>query len=263
MYHEKYLVYVVSMSIQRKQGVLLALGAAGPVIFIAGYLINGATQPGYSSWHDTISTLSLARHGWIQVANFMLYGALTLCFAEGLRRSGAVKRWGFGLLVTAGLGLLVIGPFRTDPILGFPVGEPSVVTSGGTVHNMSSLLVFLAFPAAVLVTTRRPFRGWAAFSIASSVLSVLAVVVYFAIVSAAHGHQGGDSPAGFFERLPTLFIGLWQVALVYRLLTGKYFHAQSDQSGPRVRRRLRGGGDGMFRPAGSHLDPALRGEEGS
>jgi hypothetical membrane protein len=250
------------MSLQRKHRVLLTLGAAGPVIFIAGYLVNGATQPGYSSWHDTISTLSLARHGWIQVANFMLYGVLTLCFAEGLRRSGAIRGRGFALLVTAGLGLLVIGPFRTDPVLGFPAGEPSIVTSGGTVHNMSSLVVFLAFPAAVLVTTQRPFRGWAAFSITSSVLSVLAVGVYFAIVSAAHGHNGGDSPAGFFERLPTLLIGLWQVAFVFRVLADEQFPAHSEQSGPGGRRRLRGAGGGVFRPAGRDLDPALRGEEG-
>jgi hypothetical protein len=133
---------------------------------------------------------------------------------------------------------------------------------GGTVHNLSSLVVFLAFPAAVLVTTQRPFRGWAAFSITSSVLSVLAVGVYFAIVSAAHGHHGGDSPAGFFERLPTLLIGLWQVAFVFRVLTDEQFPARSEQSGPRVRRMLRGAWGGMFRPASSPLDPAVRGEEG-
>ena len=250
------------MTIQRTQRVLLTLGAAGPVIFIAVYLADGAAQSGYSSWHDTISALSLARHGWIQVASFMLYGVLTLCFAEGLRSSGAIKGWGFALLVTAGLGLLVIGPFRTDPTLGFPAGESTVVTPVGTVHTMTSLVVFLAFPAAALVTTQRPLRGWAAFSITSSVLSVLAVGVYFAIVSAAHGHPGGDSPAGFFERLPTFFIGLWQVALVLRVLTGEQFPAHSEQSGPRVRRRLRGVAGSMLRPASGRLDPALRGEEG-
>ncbi|HEX4831234.1 MAG TPA: DUF998 domain-containing protein, partial [Trebonia sp.] len=69
------------MSVRRKHRFLLALGAAGPPVFIACYLANGAAQPGYSSWHDTISALSLARSGWIQVANFMLYGVLTRCFA--------------------------------------------------------------------------------------------------------------------------------------------------------------------------------------
>jgi hypothetical membrane protein len=209
------------MNVRRIRQFLLTLGVAGPVIFVAAYLVNGGTQPGYNSWHDTISTLSLADNGWIQVANFMLYGVLTLCFAEGLRRSGVTNAWGFALLVIAGLGLLVIGPFRTDPVLGFPAGQATIVTLGGTVHSMVALVVFLAFPAAVFVMAFRSSRGWAAFSIASSVLSLVAVALFFASVSAANGHDGGDSPAGFYERLPTLFIGLWQVAFGLRVLTGR------------------------------------------
>jgi len=240
------------MSVQRKHRLLLALGSVGPVIFTACYLANGAAQPGYSSWHDTISALSLARHGWIQIANFMLYGVLTLCFAEGLRRSGAVRGWGFRLLVIAGLGLLVIGPFRTDPVLGFPAGEASVTTATGTVHSLTSLVVFLAFPAAALVTTRRPFGGWAAFSITSAVLSLLSVVAFFALVTAAHNHSGGDSPAGLFERLPTMLLGLWQIAFVIRVLTGRQLSAGGD------RHALPGPGR-QFSPSG--LDPAAGGEE--
>ena len=229
------------MSVQRKHRLPLALGAAGPVIFIACYLANGAAQPGYSSWHDTISVLSLARQGWIQIANFMLYGVLTLCFAEGLRRSGAVRGWGLRLLVIAGLGLLVIGPFRTNPVMGFPAGEASVTTATGTVHSLTSLVVFLAFPAAALVTMRRPLGGWAAFSIIAAVLSLLSVAAFFALVTAAHNQSGGDSPA-LFERLPTVLIGLWQIAFVTRAWTG---------------RPLSAGGKLPGRAApGGHLSPA-------
>jgi hypothetical membrane protein len=212
---------IAGPSTPRAYRVLLSLGAAGPVIFIATYLIDGATQPGYSSWHDSISTLSLAPRGWIQIASFVLYGLLTLCFAEGLRRSGSITAGGFALLVVAGLCLVLIGPFRTDPVLGFPPGKSSAATPGGTIHNLGSLVIFLAFPVAVFVTTRRPFRGWAAFSVANGVLSLVGVAAFFAAVSAAKGHVGGDSPAGLYERLPTLFIGLWQVALAVRVLRAK------------------------------------------
>jgi hypothetical membrane protein len=214
------------MKVRRTHQALLTSGVAGPVIFVAAYLVNGAAQAGYNSWHDTISTLSLADHGWIQVANFMLYGVLTLCFAEGLRRSGAANAWGFALLVIAGLGLLVIGPFRTDPVLGFPAGQPTIVTPGGTVHSIGALVVFLAFPAAAFVMALRSSRGWAAFSIASSVVSLVAVALFFAAVSAAKGEDGGDSPAGFYERLPTLVLGLWQVAFGLRVLTRRAVHAR-------------------------------------
>ena len=203
---------------RRKRLILLGLGAVGPIVFIATYLINGTLQPGYSSWHDSISTLSLAPYGWIQVLNFMLYGLLTLCFAEGLRRSGISKSWGFALLVIAGLGLLAIGPFRTDPVLGFPNGESSTITAVGTVHSTASLVVFLTFPAAVLVTARRSSRGWLFFSIATSILSLAAVALFFGAVTAANGHAGGDSPAGLYERLPTVLIGVWQVLFVLRVI---------------------------------------------
>ena len=195
----------------RVQRTLLALGAVGPVLFVAVYLVNGAVQCGYSSWHDTISVLSLGGHGWVQDLNFVFYGVLTLAFAEGLRRSGAANRSGVVLLAVAGLGLLVIGVFRTDPVLGYPDGQLAVVTAGGLVHNLGALVVFVAFPAAALVMAFRACRGWAVFSIATGVLSLVAVGFFFAAVAAANGQDGGDSPAGLYERLPTYLIGLWQV----------------------------------------------------
>lgn len=200
----------------RGRRVLLAAGAAGPVIFNAGYLINGARQQAYSSLRHTISTLSLTRRGWIQDANFMLYGVSTLCFAEGLRRSDAVHALESVLLSTAGLALIVVSQFRSDPILGFPPGEPSVATARGAIHNVASLAVFFAFPAAALSTVRRPIQGWDAFSLASGVLSLAALGAFFVSVTRAEGRGGGSSLSGFFERVPALFIGSWQLAAVVR-----------------------------------------------
>lgn len=205
----------------RSTHLLLLAGAAGPVAFVGISQLDGALQPHYSSWHDTISTLSLAPHGWIQLANFILYGVLMLCFAEGLRRSGEVRRLAYVLLVAAAGCLILLGPFRTDPVLGFPPGRPTVVTPTGTVHNIAALLVFLAIPAAAVAALRRPLGGWAVFSTACGVLSLAAIGAFFAAVTAAHGHDGGDSPAGLFERLPGLLMGLWQIAYVVRVLTGR------------------------------------------
>ncbi len=162
--------------------------------------------------------LSLGRRGWVQDANFVVYGASTLCFAEGIRRAGAINRSGFGMLGVAGFGLTVIGAFRSDPILGFPVGEPTVETKRGMVHNIASLAVFLTFPVVVLVTARPPFRRWEALSITSGVLSLGSLVAFFVTVATANDSDGGNSPAGFFERLPTLFIGIWQIGFAARVL---------------------------------------------
>lgn len=72
--------------------------------------------------------------------------------------------------------------------------------------------------------TRRPVRrgGFSSRDAARAELDrareLLAIAPAAEAVSAAKGHVGGDSPAGLYERLPTLFIGLWQVALAVRVL---------------------------------------------
>jgi hypothetical membrane protein len=207
------------MTAERVEQALLAVGMAGPVVFNAGYLINGAVQPGYSCRRHTISTLSLGQHGWIQDASFTVYGMSTACLAVGLRRSRAIGAPGFALLGVAGVGLIVVGHFPSDPILGFPPGQPTVATPRGTVHNIASLAVFLAFPAAALSTVRRPLRAWEMFSLASAVASLVGVARFFAAVAAAGEEPGGTCRAGGRERSPALIIGAWQIASGLRSMT--------------------------------------------
>jgi hypothetical membrane protein len=38
---------------------LLACGTVGPLVFIVVFLIEGATRPSYSTWHQFVSSLSL------------------------------------------------------------------------------------------------------------------------------------------------------------------------------------------------------------
>ncbi|MEU7835958.1 MULTISPECIES: DUF998 domain-containing protein [unclassified Nonomuraea] len=207
---------------------LLLCGAIGPVVFVAVYLIAGATRPGYSAWRHTISTLSLGDQGWIQIVNFMFYGLLTLCFAAGLRRvlrTGAGSLWGSILFFIVGLGLIAIGPFVSDPILGYPTATPAVASLGGSIHNLTSLIVFIALPAACFVLVRRfaraKWRGWTSYSIVTGTLAIAFFMLFFASVSAANGQDGGTLPAGLFERMPTVILGVWQALLALRLLSEK------------------------------------------
>jgi hypothetical membrane protein len=76
---------------------LIAGGAIGPLLFIIVFLIEGATRPGYSAWHHYVSSLSLSDQGWMQIANFLACGLLTLGFAVGLRQvlqTGRGSFWG-------------------------------------------------------------------------------------------------------------------------------------------------------------------------
>src|SRR5260370_17386513 len=66
---------------------LITGGAIGPLLFIIVLLIEGATRPGYSAWHNYGSSLSLGDQGWMQIANFLVCALLTLGFAIGLRQA--------------------------------------------------------------------------------------------------------------------------------------------------------------------------------
>src|SRR5205823_12499417 len=82
---------------QRDNRWRLACGVIGPPLFVIVFLIEEATRPGYSAWRHYVSQLSLGEGGWMQIANFLVCGLLSLCFALGLRRTlqgGTGATWG-------------------------------------------------------------------------------------------------------------------------------------------------------------------------
>jgi hypothetical membrane protein len=160
---------------------LLLAGAAGAVLTVATFTIGGALRPGYDPVRHYVSQLSLGPGGWVQVANFLVTGALMLVLAVGLRRRLAPNAGGlFGpiLLATFGLGPVGAGLFPADPGLnGFPPGTsipPDSPTFDFRVHIVSAIVVFCSLPAAALVLARRFRRdgrpGWATYSVATGVL---------------------------------------------------------------------------------------------
>jgi Protein of unknown function (DUF998) len=150
---------------------LIAGGAIGPLLFIFVLLIEGATRPGYSAWHNYGSNLSLSDLGWMQIANFLVCGLLTLGFAVGLRQvlqTGRGSVWGPILPGIFGLALIVAGLFVTDPSLGYPPGTHGggPQTLHGTVHGVAGLITFSSVAIASFVMARRfaddpDWKGWA------------------------------------------------------------------------------------------------------
>ncbi len=204
---------------------LLTCGAVGPLLFIVVFLVEGATRPGYSAWRHFVSSLSLGPQGWMQIANFLVCGALVVAFAIGLRQvlsPGVASTWGPILLGIFGLCLMGAGLFVTDPLLGYPPGALSQGTPSlhGALHEFLSLIAFIALPAACFVLARRfasdpAWRGWAMYS----VVTVILVIVFFVAADVA-ANAGPNAPAGLFQRV-SIIIGWGWVALVALRLLGK------------------------------------------
>ncbi len=137
---------------------LLACGAIGPALFVIVALVEGATRPGYSAWRNYVSDLSLSGYGWMQVANFLACGLLTVLFAVGLRRAlrgGPGAAAGPLLLAVFGLALIVAGIFTDDPGRGYPPGVPAAQqTAHGTRSCWAAASARASSPAAGQRTRR-------------------------------------------------------------------------------------------------------------
>ena len=205
---------------------LLLCGAIAGPLFIFTVLIQDYTRPGFDPRLDQLSLLSLGDWGWVQVVNFILAGLLNLLYAVGLWRRlhpGRGGTWGTIFIGAYGIGLILVGIFRTDPANGFPPGVPAATHPSwhGAIHALGALFVFLTLAAALLVFVRlflsRKERWWAFYCLASAVLFL---VIFFT----------GFTNAAFMARTLRLavLIGWMAASLVaIKLLYTPHIHKET------------------------------------
>jgi len=156
---------------------LLACGVAAGPLFTSVSLAQVLTREGFDLGRHPLSLLSLGDAGWVQIANFVVTGMLSVAFAVGLRQSpmpGWAGRWGPRLYGGFGLGLILGGVFVTEPSDGFPPGVPDGSASWHSlVHDVAAgVAIDLALVSCLLLARR--FRrahetGWAAYSLLTGV----------------------------------------------------------------------------------------------
>jgi hypothetical protein len=205
---------------------------AGPV-FTAVFLAEGAVRQDYRPQRHPVSSLALGPRGWVQKANFVVTGALFLAGAAGLRLASDPKtgggrmagggRTGPALVAAAGAGLVLAAAFPTDPVRGYPLGTPDVLTEPspvGTVHTLAAVPVFFGLPAAALCYGWRSWRagerpGFAACCAAT------AVAMPAGMVAAGAGFSQSTRLAdygGLFQRASIITGFGWLTAVSARAL---------------------------------------------
>lgn len=153
---------------------LLGYGVIAGPIYVLVAAAQIFTRDGYDPTRHTVSQLSNGDLGWIQIANFLLTGAMTIAAAVGFRRAlgpGRTSAWASGLLGAYGLGVFCAGIFRADPSDGFPPGTPpgmGEVSWHGLTHFAVAGVGFFCLVAACLVMgawfARANEVGWAWYS---------------------------------------------------------------------------------------------------
>jgi len=205
---------------------LLLAGVIGPLVFIAAFLIEGITRPGYSAWRNFVSQLATGDGGWMQVVNFLVCGTLVAGFAIGLRRALGSGRASIAAPILLGLfalALIVAGLFATDPALGYPVGAPEVHTTHGMIHGLAGLAAFSLLPAAAFAMAWRfsgdpSTRRWAVYSAS---IGVLLVVCFIASTTVSAMDASGvlpNAPTGFLQRVAIIGGWTWIAMLAPREL---------------------------------------------
>jgi Protein of unknown function (DUF998) len=171
---------------------LLGYGViAGPIyaLVVTGQALGRA---GFDPTRHPASVLANGSLGWIQTANFLVTGAMTIAAAVGVYRAtrpGRSSAWAGWLVGGYGTGLIGAAAFRADPVPGFPPGTPDDVTISwhGVAHFVSGTVGFACLIAACFVLghwfTRRGQRGWAWYSRVTAIL----FAVGFGAISAGAG----------------------------------------------------------------------------
>ncbi|PWR08365.1 DUF998 domain-containing protein [Micromonospora acroterricola] len=160
---------------------LLAGGVLAGPIFVGSALLQALTRDGFDFRRHPVSVLSTGDLGWIQIATFLVTGALCLAAAGALRRSADTESvWVPRLLGLYGLGLMGAAIFSADPADGFPVGTPGgagQISWHGGLHFLVAAVAFVSLIVAALLVGRRAARKGARARAACS----LATGAFFAV----------------------------------------------------------------------------------
>ena len=157
---------------------LLGCGIVAGPLFVGVTTIEALTRDGFDLRRHGISLLSLGGHGWIQIANFVVAGALSIGFGVGVRRlvgPGPAAP----LVLGYGAGLVTTGLFLVDPGAGFPLGTPADAQGmswHGVIHAAAPPFAFACLAGLCVVFARwfarRGRPGWAAYSLLTAIAAL-------------------------------------------------------------------------------------------
>lgn len=194
-------------------------GVVGPFLFTATYMIQEALRRDeYSPVSEPVSALEAGPNGWVQQANFAVFGLLTLAFAVGLDRGIRPSRRGLvgpALLFVSGIGLLLAAVF--------PLREDAAgVTYDPGGHFVAGVVFFLSSAVGLVVLSRRlagdpRWRGIATYTLGCGLLALAGFVLLGALA------MPDDAPlhqwAGLAQRIVILAVLFpARIALSLRLL---------------------------------------------
>lgn len=204
-------------------------GTIAPVLFVGVFTIDGLFHQNYQPARMTVSSLALGPGGWIQIANFMIFGLLLLVFARGLAAlfgKEGISQVGSTLLQAIAIGYFLAGLFVTDPAST----DPSQATVHGVVHGIVGATVFVLMPVSCFVWARlylgdehkRRFRDW---TVVSGMIVLAAVILLAIAIKLPAAQQTFQGSVGLIQRMAIVMYMIW----LFSLALGLYRHGKADE----------------------------------
>lgn len=160
-------------------------GILGPILFVTIFTIEGWLRSGYEPSRMFVSELSLGSRGWIQNANFIVFGLLFLAFTCSVAaefHNGKASQGSIILLTIIAFCYLAFGFFVMDPV-STPRAE---WTFSGILHALLGEVVLVLMPVSCFVFWRRfnkdamwRFLQWWTFVLGT----IIAIASFLTIVS--------------------------------------------------------------------------------
>ena len=145
---------------------LLTCAAVAAPLWAGVSLVQAVTREGFDITRHPLSVLSTGSPGWLQIANFLLAGLLTVAGTVGLRRAlhgTPGGTWAPRLMLVNGIGMVAAGVLVMDPADGFPIGTPAGMPATMSWHSIGHMaagsIAFIALIAACYVLGRHFSRA--------------------------------------------------------------------------------------------------------
>ncbi|TDC67599.1 DUF998 domain-containing protein [Actinomadura sp. GC306] len=196
--------------------VLSWAGAAGAWLFVATFLLDGWTRPGYRPVRHAVSALAHGSRGWVQTANFILCGLLITAGAAALTEPlGAGPAIAVGVF---GAALVASGVFPMDAMRGYPPGTPDgtpdEVSARHNLHDWAGTAVFGALPVAALMAAfGASDAGWKWYS------GLTAAALAAGFLAFGSAWERDSAYAGLVQRA-TIIVGWVWLGLLFAYAVG-------------------------------------------
>ncbi len=196
-------------------------GLIAPMLFVMIFTIEGLFRENYSAMKNFISELSLGNEGWIQIANFLIFGFLFFVFSIGLLQAFQKRR-----LPTTGPILFLIlascyffsGPFVTDPGTIF-TQQKSV---HGIIHGILGAIVFILMTISSwtflkLFKKEKEFKSLKNVTLLFAILLTLSLIAFTYVTKVPTSQNIFQNLNGLFQRLALIPFMIWLFYFAYSI----------------------------------------------